>query len=149
MSSENFRSPSFWFSTLDEPIEPRAPLDGDAQFDVAIVGAGYTGLWTAYYLNQREPSCRIAVVEAEVAGFGASGRNGGWCAYHLSGIEVAVGRPEQARARVGATARDVRRRRRGWPSIGSRGRSIAITRRRGARRGEITARTRAPARGIR
>ena len=53
MSSAGFRSPSFWFSTLDEPIEPRAPLDGDEQFDVAIVGAGYTGLWTAYYLNQR------------------------------------------------------------------------------------------------
>ena len=88
MSSANFRPQSFWFSTLDEPVEPRAPLDGDAQFDVAIVGAGYTGLWAAYYLNQREPGFRIAVVEAEVAGFGASGRNGGWCAYHFSGIEA-------------------------------------------------------------
>ncbi len=87
MSSEDFRSPSFWFSDLDEPVTPRAPLDGDAQFDVAIVGAGYTGLWTAYYLNQREPGCRIAVVDAEVAGFGASGRNGGWCAYYFSGLE--------------------------------------------------------------
>jgi glycine/D-amino acid oxidase-like deaminating enzyme len=47
--------------------------------DVAIVGAGYTGLWTAYYLAQADPSLRIAIVEAEVAGFGASGRNGGWC----------------------------------------------------------------------
>lgn len=47
--------------------------------DVAIVGAGYTGLWTAYYLSQAEPGLRIAIVEAEVAGFGASGRNGGWC----------------------------------------------------------------------
>ena len=43
------------------------------------MGAGYTGLWTAYYLAQADPSLRIAVVEAEVAGFGASGRNGGWC----------------------------------------------------------------------
>jgi glycine/D-amino acid oxidase-like deaminating enzyme len=43
------------------------------------VGAGYTGLWTAYYLKQADPGLRIAVVEAEVAGFGASGRNGGWC----------------------------------------------------------------------
>ena len=47
--------------------------------DVAIVGAGYTGLWTAYYLALAEPSLSIAVLEAEVAGFGASGRNGGWC----------------------------------------------------------------------
>jgi glycine/D-amino acid oxidase-like deaminating enzyme len=51
----------------------------DRSVDVAIVGAGYTGLWTAYYLRQAEPSLRIAVLEAEVAGFGASGRNGGWC----------------------------------------------------------------------
>jgi glycine/D-amino acid oxidase-like deaminating enzyme len=47
--------------------------------DVAIVGAGYTGLWTAYYLKKADPTLRIAVLEAEVAGFGASGRNGGWC----------------------------------------------------------------------
>ena len=93
MSSAGFRSPSFWLSALDEPVEPRAPLDGDAQFDVAIVGAGYTGLWTAYYLNQREPGCRIAIVEAEVAGFGASGRNGGWCAHYFSGIEALLADP--------------------------------------------------------
>ena len=47
--------------------------------DVAIVGAGYTGLWTAYYLKRADPGLRIAIIEAEVAGFGASGRNGGWC----------------------------------------------------------------------
>ena len=46
---------------------------------MAIVGAGYTGLWTAYYLHRADPSLRLAVLEAEVAGFGASGRNGGWC----------------------------------------------------------------------
>jgi glycine/D-amino acid oxidase-like deaminating enzyme len=46
--------------------------------DVAIVGAGFTGLWTALYLARAEPSLRIAMVEAETAGFGASGRNGGW-----------------------------------------------------------------------
>jgi glycine/D-amino acid oxidase-like deaminating enzyme len=95
MSSANFRSPSFWFLALDGPVEPRASLDGDAQFDVAIIGAGYTGLWAAYYLNQREPGCRIAIVEAEVAGFGASGRNGGWCAYYLSGIEALMADPNK------------------------------------------------------
>jgi glycine/D-amino acid oxidase-like deaminating enzyme len=69
--------PSFWLSTFD--LTPRAPLPGDMDVDVAIVGAGFTGLWTAYYLASADPSLRIAVVEAEVAGFGASGRNGGWC----------------------------------------------------------------------
>jgi glycine/D-amino acid oxidase-like deaminating enzyme len=46
---------------------------------VAIVGAGFTGLWAALYLARADPSLRIAVVEAEAAGYGASGRNGGWC----------------------------------------------------------------------
>ena len=46
---------------------------------MAIVGAGLTGLWTAYYLLAADPSLRVVVLEAETAGFGASGRNGGWC----------------------------------------------------------------------
>ncbi|GAA2609774.1 FAD-dependent oxidoreductase [Dactylosporangium fulvum] len=69
---------SYWMSALP-PVEPRAALPGDVDADVAIVGAGYTGLWTAYYLIRADPSLRIVVVEAETAGFGASGRNGGWC----------------------------------------------------------------------
>ena len=68
-----------WFSRIPEP---RAALPGDREADVCIVGAGYTGLWTAYYLRQLDPSLSIAVVEARFAGFGASGRNGGW----LSGL---------------------------------------------------------------
>src|SRR5690606_24744169 len=51
----------------------------DADADVAIVGAGYTGLWTAWYLLERDPRLRILVLEKEHVGFGASGRNGGWC----------------------------------------------------------------------
>ncbi|MBS2962842.1 FAD-dependent oxidoreductase [Actinocrinis puniceicyclus] len=70
---------SFWHDSLPEPITPRPPLPADTAVDVAIVGAGYTGLWTAYYLKMAEPSARIAVLEANFAGFGASGRNGGWC----------------------------------------------------------------------
>ncbi len=70
---------SFWLDTLPEPIVARPPLGGDLEADVAIVGAGFTGLWTAYYLRRRDPRLRVAVLEAEVAGFGASGRNGGWC----------------------------------------------------------------------
>jgi glycine/D-amino acid oxidase-like deaminating enzyme len=58
---------------------PRPGLPGDTSVDVAIVGAGFTGLWTAYHLAAADPSLRVVVVEREVAGFGASGRNGGWC----------------------------------------------------------------------
>ncbi|HXV36917.1 MAG TPA: FAD-binding oxidoreductase [Myxococcota bacterium] len=97
MSAPNasIRPPSFWFASLGERVEPRAPLDGESRFDVAIVGAGYSGLWTAYYINQHEPGCRIAIVEAEIAGFGASGRNGGWCAYYFSGIERFLADPKR------------------------------------------------------
>jgi glycine/D-amino acid oxidase-like deaminating enzyme len=62
-----------------DPFTPRPPLDGDIDADVCIVGAGYTGLWTAYCLLRGDPGLRVVVVEREVAGFGASGRNGGWC----------------------------------------------------------------------
>jgi glycine/D-amino acid oxidase-like deaminating enzyme len=61
------------------PLAPATPLTGDTEADVAIVGAGFTGLWTAYYLAAAQPSLRIVVCEREIAGFGASGRNGGWC----------------------------------------------------------------------
>ena len=71
-------SHSLWADTA--PAAPdHPPLPGDLDVDVAVVGAGFTGLWTAYYLAEADPSLRIAVIEAETAGFGASGRNGGWC----------------------------------------------------------------------
>ena len=72
---------SLWWDTLPEHLTTPLgePLDGDAEADVVIVGAGYTGLWTAYYLLTQEPGIRVTVLEAEHAGFGASGRNGGWC----------------------------------------------------------------------
>ena len=75
----DYRRLSLWFDQLGDPVAPHPGLDGDTTADVAIVGAGYTGLWTAYYLLERDPTLRIAIVEAEIAGFGASGRNGGWC----------------------------------------------------------------------
>ena len=56
----------------------RPALAQDESVDVAIVGAGYTGLWTAYYLLQADPSLTVLVLESEHVGFGASGRNGGW-----------------------------------------------------------------------
>ena len=52
--------------------------------DVAIVGGGYTGLWTAYYLLSIDPSIRVMVIERDIVGFGASGRNGGWCVGELA-----------------------------------------------------------------
>lgn len=77
----DYRDLSLWHATAGDDFVPRPSLASatDRAVDVAIVGAGYTGLWTAYYLKRADPSLRIAVVEAEVAGFGASGRNGGWC----------------------------------------------------------------------
>ncbi len=73
------RAVSFWLDSLpDDSLAGRPQLPGDITADVAIVGAGYTGLWTAYYLQQIDPSLRVVLVEAEFAGFGASGRNGGW-----------------------------------------------------------------------
>lgn len=69
---------SLWNATADRPRD-REPLARDLDVDVAIVGAGYTGLWTAYYLRRANPNVRIAVIDQAHAGFGASGRNGGWC----------------------------------------------------------------------
>ena len=64
---------------MPDELGPRAALDGDLDVDVAIIGGGLTGLWTAWYLKERNPDLSIAVLEKEIAGFGASGRNGGWC----------------------------------------------------------------------
>lgn len=68
---------SFWYADIGGVPAYRAGLPGDRDADVCIVGAGFTGLWTAYYLKKADPSLRIMVIEKEFAGFGASGRNGG------------------------------------------------------------------------
>jgi glycine/D-amino acid oxidase-like deaminating enzyme len=75
---------SYWLETSGDDLAPRPALDGSVDADVAILGAGMTGLWTALYLARRDPSLRIVVVERETAGFGASGRNGAWCAPDLN-----------------------------------------------------------------
>jgi glycine/D-amino acid oxidase-like deaminating enzyme len=77
--SNPYRDLSLWHQTTPDDWVPRDPLPGDVQADVAVVGAGFTGLWTAYYLLRKDPTLRVVVLEAETAGFGASGRNGGWC----------------------------------------------------------------------
>jgi len=70
--------PSLWWSQIDDAGASRPSLRGDIDVDVVIVGGGYTGLWTARELLRRDEHLRVAVVEAQVCGFGASGRNGGW-----------------------------------------------------------------------
>jgi glycine/D-amino acid oxidase-like deaminating enzyme len=78
VTHQGYQGLSLWLETCGDDLAPRAPLPGDLDVDVAIVGAGFTGLWTAYYLTEADHGLRIAVLESEIAGFGASGRNGGW-----------------------------------------------------------------------
>ncbi|MDO9409564.1 FAD-binding oxidoreductase [Patulibacter sp.] len=96
-------SVSHWFSALGGDAgmpAARPPLDGDRRVDVCIVGGGYTGLWTAYELRRTHPELEVLVVEREVCGFGASGRNGGWVQGALAGDPstwTGRGDPEGAR----------------------------------------------------
>ena len=112
-------SQSLWWSSLESPVTPRARLGEHLDVDVAIVGGGFTGLWTARELLRRDGSLRIAVLEKEVCGFGASGRNGGWASglFPLSNASVIerFGRPafdhqrrvlQNAVVELGASARD-------------------------------------------
>src|SRR3981081_2039250 len=75
----------FWWRSLGGATTTRAPLQAPAEVDVAIVGAGFTGLWTAYYLKRADPSLEVAVLERELAGYGPAGRNGGWVSGFFSG----------------------------------------------------------------
>lgn len=80
-----WRTISLWMDQLDDPLHARPSLEHDLDVNVAIIGAGYTGLWTAYYLKRQAPELNIAIIEAQTAGFGASGRNGGWLMGNLLG----------------------------------------------------------------
>jgi glycine/D-amino acid oxidase-like deaminating enzyme len=71
--------PSMWLETCGDDLRPRPAMSGSLTADVAIVGAGFTGLWTAHHLLLADPTLRVVLVEREIAGWGASGRNGGWC----------------------------------------------------------------------
>ena len=95
MRDGDYRSISFWHETVPGGMSPRPRLDTEEVVDVAIVGAGYTGLWTAYYLMELDPALRVALVEAEIAGFGASGRNGGWVLGTLAGMDSRLADPSQ------------------------------------------------------
>ncbi len=76
MKKENFRNKSYWLSSRD--YQPNPGLSGEVKVDVAIVGGGFTGLSTALHLKKAEPSLNVAILESQVVGFGASGRNGGF-----------------------------------------------------------------------
>jgi glycine/D-amino acid oxidase-like deaminating enzyme len=70
---------SFWLQDSNDALIARPRLQRSEDVDVAILGGGYTGLWTAYFLLRANPNLKVAIVESEIAGYGASGRNGGWC----------------------------------------------------------------------
>jgi glycine/D-amino acid oxidase-like deaminating enzyme len=94
---------SWWWRQLGGIPESRAPLPGAIDVDVAIVGGGYTGLWTAYYLKTLQPDARVAVLEQRFAGFGASGRNGGWLTNSVTGGRARYGRDAGSRQQAALT----------------------------------------------
>ncbi len=85
-------APSLWLDQACKSSVPRPRLNGDVSYDVVIVGAGFTGMWTAYYLARIQPDCRVAVVERAMAGFGAAGRNAGWVSGGIPGRWSALSR---------------------------------------------------------
>lgn len=105
---------SFWYRRDGLP-SARVPLPGPREYDVCVVGGGFTGLWTAYYLKRARPELRVAVLEREFAGFGASGRNGGWLTAELAGSPARYARAHgrdavvaQQRAMFGAVDEVIR-----------------------------------------
>jgi glycine/D-amino acid oxidase-like deaminating enzyme len=82
----DYRDESFWFASGEMDLAPRPSLQGDHRADVVIVGGGFSGLWTAYALKERDASLEVAICESDIVGAGASGRNGGWCMGALSGL---------------------------------------------------------------
>ncbi len=86
---QNSDAPSLWLDQISSSesgleAKSRGPLTESATVDIAIVGAGYTGLWSAYYLAKQLPGASIVIIESKTVGFGASGRNGGWCIAELA-----------------------------------------------------------------
>jgi len=91
---------SHWWDEVERVARPALP--GPTSVDVCVVGAGYTGLWTAYYLARAAPELRVVVVEQRFAGYGASGRNGGWLVNSITG-----GRDRYVRTHGASVAHDL------------------------------------------
>ncbi len=91
-AASGYQRLSLWWEAIGAPLPPRPALTEDLDVDVCIVGGGFTGLWTAHALALADPSLRVAVLEREVAGFGASGRNGGWCSALFATSDAALAR---------------------------------------------------------
>ena len=99
---------SYWWRAYGGYPPRRPSLPGPAEADVCIVGGGYTGLWTAYYLAGLDPALRIVVLEAAFAGYGASGRNGGWVTAELPGSRASYSRGPRGAAGVRALEAELR-----------------------------------------
>jgi glycine/D-amino acid oxidase-like deaminating enzyme len=102
--ADGYRATSLWLDTVPGSLDPRPRYEGSSDVDVAIIGGGFTGLWTAYYLSRLDPALSIALLEAEIAGFGASGRNGGWASALFAASHKSV---EAAGGRAAAVAQQV------------------------------------------
>src|SRR5579859_1577885 len=102
-AEDYYRTRSLWLDGVPGSLAPRPPLPGDVSCDVAIVGAGFTGLWTAYYLKRQRPDARVIVLEREVAGYGPSGRNGGWVSSGIAGSARGYARQSSMDAVLRAT----------------------------------------------
>lgn len=102
-----YEETSFWARQYG-PYTPNAPLAGDLDVDVAVVGGGYTGLVTARELARDNPGIRVAVLEGAIVGWGASGRNGGF-SMNLFGLEPEVTRWRWGDERLIASHRYARR----------------------------------------
>lgn len=75
---ESWDKVSLWMEQASSTINARPSLEANTSADITIIGGGFTGLWSAYYLKKQAPDKRIILLEAQTVGFGASGRNGGW-----------------------------------------------------------------------
>lgn len=100
-SAQDYAAHSYWLESCGDDLTPRPQLNGTVHADVAILGAGYSGLWTAYYMLKNNPGMRVVIAEKRIAGFGASGRNGGWCS---GGFPVSISEIERRYGRESAIA---------------------------------------------
>jgi len=122
MTSPDATSP-LWAGQAEGAAQPeRRRLDGDRRVDVVIIGAGYTGLWTAHSMLIAEPTTSVMLLEAEHVGFGASGRNGGWCVGEMAGgLHAAI---ELSQRRTGSADAGIRLTRAVMGSVEEVGRAV-------------------------